>query len=328
MLVLSCFLAETNAIACDVCGCFIGVLPYDNQSAIGIMHRYRIFNGYPSAPAGNLFPPGAYRLSNPSALHAQHSNATPMLSPGDFESYKTIELRAKWFIHSRVELNLILPFSENRSGVNGAREKTAGMGDPTILAGFHLVRKTGEGRFRNRLVAGLGIKLPLGNCAAVSSSGERLPVMLQTGTGSTDGMLYMAYTGGGYNFRWGTTVAGKINGVNKYHEQFSPSITSTTFIGYLFSAGSWRFLPQCTMYSEAMNGLRENEVLVEGSSMKTILLGPGLNVFYKNLSLDCNIQFPVYEEKAAYNLLNTGKIMLALNWNFNQQHYLLKSKKS
>ena len=31
--------------ACDICGCFMGITPYDNQSGFSLMHRYRIFNG-------------------------------------------------------------------------------------------------------------------------------------------------------------------------------------------------------------------------------------------------------------------------------------------
>jgi hypothetical protein len=47
-LLLAVLLASSLASqACDICGCFMGITPYDNQSGFSLMHRYRIFNGYP-----------------------------------------------------------------------------------------------------------------------------------------------------------------------------------------------------------------------------------------------------------------------------------------
>lgn len=37
----------TNSLfACDFCGCFMGITPYDNHSSISAMYRYKMFNGY------------------------------------------------------------------------------------------------------------------------------------------------------------------------------------------------------------------------------------------------------------------------------------------
>ncbi|CAN5909524.1 hypothetical protein BH11BAC7_BH11BAC7_05760 [soil metagenome] len=324
VLTVLCLLRHINVSGCDICGCFIGVLPYDNQSSIGIMHRYRIFSGYPSISRGTLFPQGAYRLSNPpSVLHTGH---TTTLAPDDFESYKVIELRGKLFIHERVELNFILPFSENRSKINGEIEKINGLGDATILAGFHLVKTGSDKNFRHRLVLGLGIKLPTGNCSSTSADGDRNFILIQNGTGSTDGIIYSAYTGGGNNFRWGATVSGKINGTNKYNEHLSPSSASTVFFGYLLSSGDWHFLPQISGYHEFTRGLWENNQLVAETKMNAALAGPGLDVYYKNLRFSCGLQLPVYEIESPANLLNRGKLMISFNWSFNQLHFLFHKK--
>jgi len=42
-------LAPRPGWACDICSCFMGITPYDNQSGLSLMHRYRIFNGYQDA---------------------------------------------------------------------------------------------------------------------------------------------------------------------------------------------------------------------------------------------------------------------------------------
>ncbi|CAN5325435.1 hypothetical protein BH09BAC5_BH09BAC5_00660 [soil metagenome] len=322
-IILLYFVQQNNVMACDVCGCFIGVLPYDNQSSIGLMHRYRIFSGYPSLPGGSMFPSGAYRYANHSVLHGV-TGVT--LSPDDFESYKVIELRGKLFIHPRIELNFLLPFSENRLKSNSVTEKIDGLGDATILAGFHLINAKNDGEFRHRLVIGAGIKLPTGNYNSKSSNEIRNDIMIQNGTGSTDGIIYVAYTGGGHNFRWGTTLSGKINSTNKFDEQFSPSVSNTSFAGYLFSKGNLNVMPQVSVYQEATKGLWVKNELVEATAMRAVLLGPGIDVYYKNLSFSYGIQLPVYEKEFQSNLLNKGKMMVNLTWSFNQQKFLFHKK--
>jgi hypothetical protein len=326
LLFALCFTVTSKIFACDLCGCFIGVLPYDNQSAFGISHRYRIFSGYPNYYSGSIFPQGAYRLSNPpSVLHGINSNNPK--SKDDFESYKVIELRGKWFVHPRLELNFILPFSENREHSDGISQRVDGIGDLSIFAGFHLIRKTAESEFHHRLVAGFGIKIPTGNNSSVDSGGERLSVLIQTGTGSTDGLAYLSYTGGGHNFRWGATVSGKINGTNKYHEQLSPSSSNTGFFGYLLSISEWKILSEVSIFHEFTKGLWISNTLVNGTAMTCVMVGPGLTVYHKNISLDIGFQMPVYQLEESYNLLDKGKISIGLTWAFNQKNYLFNSSK-
>ena len=46
------------ARACDACGCFLGLTPYDNQSSLTVLHRYRAYNGY-GTDTHHLMPTGA-----------------------------------------------------------------------------------------------------------------------------------------------------------------------------------------------------------------------------------------------------------------------------
>jgi len=323
LLMLLFSLQQLTVFACDLCGCFIGVLPYDNQSSFSINHRYRIFSGYPGMSGGMVFPSGAYRLSKPpSVLHGVNQVAT---SQNDFESYKLIELRGKWFVSPRVELNFILPFAENRSSTNGVKQRIDGLGDATILAGYHLIRKVGDGNFRHRLVVGLGIKLPSGKCNAKTSDGDRISLMMQTGTGSTDGIFYLAYTGGGYNFRWGATGSTKFSGSNKYKEQLTPATSSTAFVGYVLTVKSWKLLPEISAYQEYMRGMYVGNEFEQGTTMNGVLLGPSIDAFWKNLGINLSYQLPVYEQKENYNLESKARISLGLTWSFNQKKFIIDS---
>ena len=60
MLGLAVGLLPRAGRACDICGCFMGITPYDNQSGFSLMHRYRIFNGYQEyGQRPHVFPAGA-----------------------------------------------------------------------------------------------------------------------------------------------------------------------------------------------------------------------------------------------------------------------------
>jgi hypothetical protein len=51
--------------ACDSCGGFMGLTPYDNQSQFTLLHRYRVFNGYRTyQQQSHFFIPGAYRTQH------------------------------------------------------------------------------------------------------------------------------------------------------------------------------------------------------------------------------------------------------------------------
>ena len=157
-------IARTEAaLACDICGCFMGITPYDNQSSIGVMHRYRSFNGYQNFNQPNhFFPKGAGIFSggSDSGTAGGHSHNG---NPTDFEAYRTTEIRVKYFIHERVELNAFVPYVQNTTQYNANRVTLARLGDINIFAGVHVLRKIEVAGVQQRLIVGDGIKLPTGH---------------------------------------------------------------------------------------------------------------------------------------------------------------------
>lgn len=322
-LIVVCLLLNSPVLhACDLCGTFIGILPYDNQNSISLLHRYRVFSGYADAP-GQTFPPGAYRFSPAySSLHGNHGQVHSAL---DFESYKTIELRGKWFVHPRCELSFAFPYIVNKYRSDDRIYTVSGMGDMSLLAGWHLISRMPDQGFRHRLVAGAGIKFPSGNCN-FTQEGERVPLLMQCGTGSTDAIAYLAYTGGGNNFRWGFTASGKFSGTNRYGEQLLPSENATAFGGYILGKGSWKFLPQVQIFQEYLPGMRTGIVTDRSSAMKSMLGGLSLAVYKGSFSTEFSAQLPVYDYCVEDNPENKIRISVSISWNFKGQWYLFKRK--
>ncbi|MBA2612128.1 MAG: hypothetical protein H0U95_09160 [Bacteroidetes bacterium] len=94
---------SSRTVACDLCGSFMGITPYDHQSQLTLLHRYRVFNGYRNyQEASRFILPGAYKtMHDPSAIPGDSATIINNHSSKDYESYKIIELRGKCFLHPR-----------------------------------------------------------------------------------------------------------------------------------------------------------------------------------------------------------------------------------
>ena len=312
--------------ACDICGCFMGITPYDNQSQISFLHRYRAFNGYKTYnQPSNLFASGAYKMA-----HGGHDTTlntyAKSYSSKDYESYKILELRVKYFVHKRIELNAIVPFNFNKSKENNIVTQTSGIGDPTFYLGYHIIRRLEELKFQHRLISGAGIKLPSGNYYAKDNANNRIPLLLQTGTGSVDYFAYLNYVIGYKKIGMNANVMYKINGKNYYQEKIDNSASAYLNFFYKILIKKVIMIPSIQSYYEYTNGLIKNDVLQAGTKMNSLLVGPGLDLTYKNLGLNFSYQFRAYEETQGDNLRNAGRIMVGLNYNFNQRNYLLGKK--
>jgi len=327
------------AVACDFCGCYMGITPYDNQSGISFLYRYKSYSGYGIPNQEHHLFPGKSAISERSlpgtkpAGPAQQKHGSTVAAGGtaqkDYEIYSTLELRAKYFIHKRSELNVIIPYISNRSRTGAELQSAGAPGDITLLASYRLLERTLTEKFQNRLILGGGIKLPSGSYSIRDNGGERIDCMLQPGTGTTDYLLYVSYIFSyrkvGLNFN--STY--KLNGENRFGERIGNS--STNYLNLfvkLRSDKKLKIFPSLQAYYEYSSGLFLNGRYQNGTTMNIAMAGPGLDLFYRNISLNASFQLPVYEETMPFNLSNAGRFMIGISYNFNQVNYLLKSKRS
>ena len=313
--------------ACDICGSFMGITPYDNQSQLAFYHRYRIFNGYRNyEQQGSFFPSGAYKTMHGGTSHITDS-ILKKYSSKDFESYKAYELRAKYFIHKRWEINAILSVSNNKMKEDSVVFNHTGINDHTFYIGYHAIKKIDTFNVQHRLIIGSGFKLPSGNYYAESSNGERLPFLMQPGTGTTDVFFYSNYILGYKKFGLSLNSLFKINGTNYYDERIGNSSSNYLTLFYKIKKNDWIFIPSVQSYYEYTKGLYIKNELQNGTSMNCLLAGPGIEIFNKNFSFSSTVQFNAYENKTPENLSSKGRIIVGLTYNFNQQKYLLQKKR-
>lgn len=303
------------AIACDICGNFMGLTPYNNRNSITLLHRYRIFNGYRNyQEQSHFFPPSAYR-----AMHFQHDSIPEALkvhSSKDFESYKIFELRFKYFVHRRVELNVFAPLLDNKAKANDTYEHHTGFGDVSLNAGFHLILPDEDSDVRYKLVVGAGIKLPTGNYYAHGSGSQRLPFEMQPGTGSTDGFVYLNYILMYRKIGFNINGNFKLNGQNRYKERVGNSTTDFVSVFCKVKLGNVFLYPAVQANYEYTKGIYVKGVVQPSTMMNVLMTGPGLDLYYKSFSLNAAWQFTIYEKVLPGDLQSAGRLSLGLNYNF------------
>ncbi|KAA9339117.1 transporter [Hymenobacter busanensis] len=324
-LTAALLLAAPAARACDICGCFMGITPYDNQSSVALMHRYRVFDGYRNLGQQPRFFPDDTRPLFPKQRNAddnyEHSHKG---DPTDFEAYRVVELRGKYFLAQRLEVNAFVPYVMNTVQSNGRQLTLSGVGDVTVFAGYHLIRQIETAGIQSRLIVGGGAKLPTGDNNRRNARGRRYAELTQPGSGTTDGFVYANYIGSYRNLGLSLNASYRRSNRNRYQQGLAPSGAAFANLFYrLPLKGDWQVYPSAQLFYEKTKGETFEGELTGEHAMHNALLGPGLDVYYKNLSLNASAQLPVYTA-ATDHPASAGRLVLALGYSFRQQKYLLK----
>ncbi|MEJ6980173.1 hypothetical protein WG906_06910 [Pedobacter sp. P351] len=317
------FLNSTSAFSCDICGCFMGITPYDNQSNIGVLYRYRSFNGYEGMnhdllPSNsNFFIPSDADGTVP---HHHHGD------PSDYEIFRTMEIRGRYFIHQRVELNAIVPYNSNSYNFHGNTTTLSGLGDVNVYGGYHLIRKLQATGINQRLIAGAGLKIPSGKHDLKNNAGDRFLLLNQPGTGSTDGFIYLNYMVGYKKMGLSWNASYKFNGQNNLNESIANSTTQFVNLFYTMPIGkNFKAVPSIQTFYEYSKGEKLNSILTGEHEMNNLMTGLGLDLFYKNIALNTGFQLNAYSAPTEH-LKSAGKVHFGITYNFNQLYYLINKK--
>jgi hypothetical protein len=136
-----------------------------------------------------FFPKSAYRTLHGDEDYRIRQVLLEIILSKDFESFKIFELRFKYFVLKRLELNVFLPLVI----INQKQMMSISLILDLVIYHLTLVimlyTPKADRRIRYKLILGAGIKLPTGNYYAHDAFSDRLPFEMQPGTGSTDGFV-------------------------------------------------------------------------------------------------------------------------------------------
>lgn len=307
------------AQACDICGCFMGITPYDNQSSIALLYRYRSFTGY-EGQKHPLFPDGGKFLRMRNQLNSPITSHNG--DPSDFEIYRALEIRGRYFLSRRMELNAIIPYNSNSEQYNGNLNTVAGVGDMNIYAGYHLLRKLDQEKVSQRLITGAGVKLSTGKFDRENFQGIRFSTLSQTGTGSTDGFIYMNYLLGYKRSGLSLSATYKVNGKNPDQESIANSTTGYLNVFHNVSLGDKiKMVPSAQLAYEYSAGEKYQGLRTGEHVMNNLMSGVGIDLFINNITLNMALQSKIYTAKDDHPQ-PSGRVVLGLTYNFNQLYYL------
>lgn len=305
--------------ACDICGSYMGQTPYQNKHSISFLHRYRVFNGYRDYQTQSLFfPPSAYKTTHGGLNHDSLLSVPKTYSSKDYESYKIFELRFKYFIHKRMELNLFLPFINNKSKTDNVYISHSGISDISINSGFHLILPKEEKNIKHKLLLGIGVKLATGNCNAMRN-GVRLPFEMQAGSGSYDGFVYINYMLVLNQFGINTNLYYKINNNNRFNERLGNSHNDFASLFYKLSFKSFKCYPSIQANYEYTKGLYIDHAFQKYTGTNSLLIGPGIDIYFKAISINFCWQYTVADHIEPGELKSTGRINFGINYSFNRK---------
>lgn len=305
----------------------MGIVPYDNQSHIQLLHRYRLYNGYRGyQQQAKLYVPYAYR----GILHETDSTSTNSLiqrnyDAFDFESFKVTELRGKWFFHKRWELNVWLPLIQNKMKTDNQLSNVTKLGDPLFSIAYHVIQKMdSDKRWKHRVIIGCGIKPGVQASNSKNAIGQRFHLSFQPTTGSSDVFTNLNYTLGHKQWGLNTNAMIKYSFKNSYHEQILPALNQNLALFYKKSIKKITLIPSINMNYEYSKGISVHDKIQKNTSVNVLLCGSAIDMVYKNMSLNFGYQFKAYEHIEKGGLSNARRIIVALTYNFKQTGYLLK----
>ncbi|MBA2612127.1 MAG: hypothetical protein H0U95_09155 [Bacteroidetes bacterium] len=231
-----------------------------------------------------------------------------------------------FFTSALGEVNFILPIQQIKTKYDDEKNTNTGMADPALFSGYHLIKRLNGYALRQRLIIGAGIKLPVGVFDKQNDDGQKMSLLNQNGTGSIDHFYYINYMMSKKWWGLTTNYMFKINGTNKYNEKYACSYNQTTSFFTKFAIKNVKLFPSAFASYERCKGLLVNGELTNGNNVNALLLGPALDIRYKNFVLNTSFQFNVYERVSSQDLSNAGRFVIGLTYNFTQEKYLIKNK--
>ena len=142
---------------------------------------------------------------------------------------------------------------------------------------------------------------------------------MQPGTGSIDGFAYVNYVFMTKKIGTSISLNYKANGKNIYQEKLSNSHNDFMSVFYKLQYKEVSFYPSVQANYEFAEGLKIKNVLQQNTQVNSLLVGPGLDIYYKSFSINTSWQFTAFENVRDGNLKSAGRISVGLNYSFSKK---------
>ncbi len=288
------------SFACEICGCsgngyHYGILPQFRKNILGIRYTNRRF-------------------------FSQHLISEQLLIPGNTstEYFSSTELWGRFYLGKKIQLLAFLPFNNFRQVENGVSSTASGPGDMTVAFTYTLFDNASDiGRdFKQTLLAGAGVKLPVGKFNPSSGGGELNPSM-NTGTGSVDYLVNTIYTcrykrtgiNADFNYR--------LNGANKNEFRYGDRITTAAKFFYWKDVGKkTTLLPNAGIMYEKLQEDTHYSDKQHFSGGNITFFTAGLELYTGRINVGCTYNDPLSQQLSRGYVKAKSQFSVTFNYMF------------
>lgn len=314
VLMLVFLLASPRVLmACDVCGCYFGLMPFERYHRTDIMWRYSRFNGYRNIPLPNAGPQPhqLFKTQHDPIFHQGPNSAPPAYSDRDNEVFHTLEVRSSWFVTSRLNIAAVLPYKSTISTIEDNRRHYQGLGDVQVVPVWFPIWKD-KPDWGIRLGLQAGIKLPTGHYRTDDPQGQSL---LQNGTGAWD------FTPGAHIWlrwrKWGmaSVITHRRSTTNSQAVQLQATTNAQALCFRRLQMGrEVQLMPTAGLYYENFDGVEYQGYWLRGTGGQLLSTVVGADAYWKTWVLSMQWQNPVAQDLLGTQLGNAGRLQVGLGF--------------
>ncbi len=289
--IFSCVFAmaimQHAAFACNMCGCssgnqYLGLLPQNNSSFAGIQYLYRSF----------------------STIHVD--DGSTMVPGTSYEHYQTVQLWGRINVSKRLQVMAFAPYVYNTSQQSGTTSNIInGISDVSVIANYRFID---AGRsWHSKLLAGGGVKAPVGKYDASSFTEEEGLPNMQPGTHSWDFIGNVNYTVKHGSFGLNADVSYVATTANKEDYKFGNRLSAGATIFHEWKKKDLSLLPQLGLrYDRASKDYESYsaKTMDEDGGGWQLYAMQGVQGYYKKIGLQAMCYEPVSQHYAS-GLVNT-----------------------
>lgn len=322
MVVCLLSLLTANVYACDFCNCYLGLNPQTKKNIIGLRYHYSAFTG----------------------THLSDDEIRSLfLNKNKFtETHTTVELHGQWYPVQRLQVLFSIPYIYNvenvpsSSGGNAQARLTniahnvdpgtqqlsgsthKGISDPVLLAHYQLFNRhaTDSDSFAQRLMAGAGIKIPLGKYHLDPGSEVAERVHLP-GTGSWDLLLSTVYMAKLNRLGLNVNVSYLLTTVNNESYEFGNRFNANMLLYYQLNAKEFSFFPNAGIFYESAAKNKSGSADIDNTGGHVFCAGGGLDIYYRKFALNMAAQIPVMLELNENQPHNDYRLSAGVSFAFN-----------
>lgn len=306
ILAWAVILMPSLVLACDVCGVFMGIQPYDRTNSISLIHRMRHLQGLmPVTTTGHEH------------LHG--------VAPADVakqqvrDLLQVAELRAEIWITQRINVVGAFTAANNYRAVDGyISNDVYGVSDPMVIGRYMLVNTKSNGdadRTAHRVMIGAGVKAPLGDTDPLYL-GEPVPMEQQLGTGSWDALGSLEYMVRLKRNGIALNMIGRRSGTATDGHCMGHSLSTTLEVFRTYQKGeNWRLMPSAGIYYEAMTSMLHQGHIMTGTGGTTLFTHIALRAWYRNWGVQAIYQPAVLKEMGPLMVPNRERVIIGITYN-------------